>query len=374
MEMMQAMKKKLVLAGGGHAHMVTLANLHRFVDQGHAVTVIQPSEHHYYSGMGPGMLGGTYMPDEIRFATRRQVEKKGGSFVLGKVVKIDAGMQNVHLESGEAVPYDVLSCNLGSFVPRDMINGDLNDIYTVKPIERLLEARGRVLDLASRKKIAIGIIGGGPSAVEIAGNLRRLTAGSGLHAAHIKIITGSAVMPGHPSGVRKKALHALDKQGVEIVKNCHVREIRTGCVTEESGKCHKLDIIFVAVGVKPSRVFQASGIPTGPDGGLLVNRYLQSTAHGNIFGGGDCIHFQENPLDKVGVYAVRENPVLFHNLMAALDGGELQPFTAQATYLLIFNLGDGTGIFYKKPILFGGRAAFRLKDFIDRKFMRKFQE
>ena len=295
MEMMQVVKKKLVLAGGGHAHMVTLANLHQFVDQGHAVTVIQPSEHHYYSGMGPGMLGGTYTPDEIRFATRRQVEKKGGSFVLGKVAKIDAGTQSVHLESGETVPYDVLSCNLGSFVPRDMINGDLNDIYTVKPIERLLEARERVLDLASRKKITIGIIGGGPSAVEIAGNLRRLTAGSGLHAAHIKIITGSSIMPRHPSGVRKRALHALDKQGIEIVNNCHVREIRTGCVTEESGKCHELDIIFVAVGVKPSRVFQASGIPTGPDGGLLVNRYLQSTAHGNIFGGGDCIYFQEYP-------------------------------------------------------------------------------
>jgi len=166
------MKKKLVLAGGGHAHMVTLANLRRFVDQGHAVTVIQPSEHHYYSGMGPGMLGGTYMPDDIRFATRRQVEKKGGSFVLGKVAKIDASMQNVHLESGEAVSYDVLSCNLGSFVPRDMI-------------------------------------------------------------------TGSTLMPGHPSGVRKRALHALDRQGIEIVKNCHVREIRTGCMTGESGKCRK---------------------------------------------------------------------------------------------------------------------------------------
>ena len=267
-----------------------------------------------------------------------------------------------------------MSCNLGSFVPQDMINGDLKDIYTVKPIERLKEARERVLDLASRKKIAIGIIGGGPSAVEIAGNLRRLTAGSGLHAAHIKIITGSSIIPRHPSGVRKRVLHALDKQGIEIVKNCHVHEIRTGCVTEASGKCHELDVIFVAVGVKPSRTFQASGIPTGPDGGMLVNRYLQSTAYGNIFGGGDCIYFQETPLDKVGVYAVRENPVLFHNLMAAMNGGELQPFTAQETYLLIFNLGDGTGIFYKKPILFGGRAAFRLKDLIDRKFMRKFQE
>jgi len=59
------MKKHLVLVGGGHAHMVTLANIGRFVEKGYRVTVIGPSEYHYYSGMGPGMLGGTYSPDQI---------------------------------------------------------------------------------------------------------------------------------------------------------------------------------------------------------------------------------------------------------------------------------------------------------------------
>ena len=53
------MAKHLVLVGGGHAHMMTLANINAFVAKGHRVTVIGPSEHHYYSGMGPGMLGGT---------------------------------------------------------------------------------------------------------------------------------------------------------------------------------------------------------------------------------------------------------------------------------------------------------------------------
>ena len=51
------MKKHLVLVGGGHAHMVTLAHIHRFVEKGYRVTVIGPSAYHYYSGMGPGMLG-----------------------------------------------------------------------------------------------------------------------------------------------------------------------------------------------------------------------------------------------------------------------------------------------------------------------------
>ena len=106
---------------------------------------------------------------------------------------------------------------------------------------------------------------------------------------------------------------------------------------------------------------------------MRVNRYLQSTAYGNIFGGGDCIYFQEAPLDKVGVYAVRQNPVICHNLLAALDGAPLQAFKPGGKYLLIFNLGDATGIFYKWSILFGGRLAFRFKDYLDRKFMREFQ-
>ena len=112
------MGKHLILVGGGHAHMVTLANLHTFVDKGHRVTVIGPSADHYYSGMGPGMLGGTYTPEEIRFATQHVVEKKGGAFVLGKATLVQADHKTVVLESGEAIPYDVISFNAGSYVPR----------------------------------------------------------------------------------------------------------------------------------------------------------------------------------------------------------------------------------------------------------------
>ena len=368
------MKKRLVLAGGGHAHMVTLANLNRIVAGGHIVTVIQPSAHHYYSGMGPGMLGGTYRPEQIRFATRRQVEKRGGIFVLGKVVQIDTQDQIVRLETGDEVPYDVLSCNLGSSVPSQVIKSSLKDIYPVKPIERLMEAQARILELGAVRSISVAIVGGGPSAVEIAGNVWRLTNTPGMTPARIKIMAGSTVMPRHPAGIREKALRSLAKRGIEIMEDCDVREISTGEVKDSSGRSHAFDLIFVAIGVRPSEVFQSSGLPTGPDGGLLVNRFLQSTEFENIFGGGDCICFQESPLDKVGVYAVRQNPVLYHNLVAALDGGELQAFDPGGDYLLIFNLGDGGGIFYKKPILFGGRLAFAIKDYIDRKFMRRFQD
>jgi NADH dehydrogenase FAD-containing subunit len=367
------MAKHLVLVGGGHAHMVTLANIHEFVHKGHRVTVIGPSEYHYYSGMGPGMLGGTYSPSDIRFATRHVVEKQGGVFVLGKAARVRPDERQIELESGDTVPYDVVSFNTGSYVPRLNLSEDIENIYTVKPIERLFEAQTRIKELASQKPITIGIIGGGPSSVEIAGNIRQLTSGYGVNQPRVKIFAGGKLMTNFPEVVRTRIEKSLKRHGVEIYTNSLAQTIEPEGIILASGERHDLDIIFLAIGVKPNVLFESSGVPTGPDGGLLVNPHLQSIAYPEMFGGGDCIYFQDHPLDKVGVYAVRQNPVLYNNLMAALEGEPLQVFTPGGDYLLIFNMGGGKGVLRKKWLTFDGRLAFIIKDYIDRKFMKKFQ-
>ena len=352
--------------------MVTLKNLHSFIEKGHRVTVIGPSKYHYYSGMGPGMLGKTYTPDDIRFATEHVVTRQGGNFVLDKVVKIDPASKTVFLENGEPISYDVLSCNAGSYVSWDQVTGEHTDIFSVKPIETLFMAQARVLELVSRKKITVGIIGGGPSSLEIAGNIWQLARDHGKHMPSINIFAGSRLMSRFPEKIRNMAYKSLRKMGAEIIEQDYSKEVRTGRITLESGAVHEADIIFLAVGVKPSTIFKESGLPIGPDNGLLVNKYLQCTEYPEIFGGGDCIYFQDQPLDKVGVYAVRENPVLYHNLMAALEGDELHPFDPGGSYLLIFNVGGGKGILGKNSLIFDGRLAFMIKDYIDRKFMKEF--
>jgi NADH dehydrogenase FAD-containing subunit len=367
------MQKQLVLIGGGHAHMVTLANLATITEKGHRVTVIGPSDHHYYSGMGPGMLSGTYRPEEIRFATRHVVEKMGGTFVKGKAARIDPQQKMVLLENGESIPYDVLSCNAGSHVPRPDIDGDLADIFTVKPIERLMEAKSRLIGHFGRHRPQIAIVGGGPSAAEVAGNVWQLGADTGKHKPEITICAGKAFMARFTPTVRRRIAGTLRQRGITISEGVYAKSISSSGVILDNGETLPADFIFLALGVKPSPIFAESGIATGPDGGLRVNRFLQSTQHPDIFGGGDCIHFQDQPLDKVGVYAVRENPVLFHNMVAQLEGRALRPFDPGGDYLLIFNLGGGVGVLKKRWLEFGGRPAFIIKDYIDRKFMRKFQ-
>ena len=154
------MKKHLVLIGGGHAHMVTLTNLHQFTAQGYGVTVIGPSDHHYYSGMGPGMLGKTYRPEEIRFAVKRMTETRGGTFVTGKAQSLDPDRKIVRLEDGQEISYDVASCNAGSYVPGLEGLNESENIFAVKPIERLQQAQKKIIELGEHGSGRVAIIGG----------------------------------------------------------------------------------------------------------------------------------------------------------------------------------------------------------------------
>ncbi len=367
------MGKQLVLAGGGHAHMMLLANIYKIIASGHSVTVIQPSDYHYYSGMGPGMLSGFYSVDEIRFHTRFVVERQGGIFFRDKVVKIDADNQFITLESGKNVTYDVLSCNTGSFVPFQAIDGYSDTIFSAKPIERLLTAQEKIISLCNSDAISIAVVGGGPAAIEIAGAAHQLAKNTGCQQVQVKLFAGKKLMNNFPDRIGQLLRMSFAKRKIVINESGYVRTITDGTIIMENGAEHKPNLIFLATGVQPSTLFEHSGLPTGPKGGLRVNAHLQCINHDNIFGGGDCIHFSSQPLNKVGVYAVRENPVLLTNILAALEGRDLIQFDPGAGYLLVFNLGDGTGILQKGSFFWEGKLSFLLKDFIDRRFMRKFQ-
>jgi NADH dehydrogenase FAD-containing subunit len=368
----EIMGKKLLLLGGGHAHMTTLANIAVLRNQGHEITVVQPDDYHYYSGMGPGMLSRIYAPAEIRFATRQVVEKQGGIFVRARAAEIQPRERRVRLDDGREVSYDVLSCNVGSSVP-EVPGQETAACFPVKPIVSLLQAQHSVLECLARGKTRLGVVGGGPAALEVAGNLHRLVHDAGGSQARIMVFAGRKFLPGLHERIRKRAEKNFSRRKIEVIEGGYVRRLGRSQVEVDSGRSFACDLTLLALGVKPSPLFVDSGLQTGPDGGLLVNEYLQSPDYPEIFGGGDCIYFAKQPLGKVGVYAVREDPVLYHNLEASLNKKQLRTFDPGGDYLLIYNLGDGTGIFHKGRVTFGGRPAFWIKDWIDRKFMKRFQ-
>lgn len=366
------MPKHLVLAGAGHAHMTVLKKLRTFLEAGHRVTVVGPSELHYYSGMGPGMLSGIYRPDEIRFPVREMTLSQGGEFVEDRVVLVDGAARVLELGRGGRLSYDVVSCNTGSLVPVDPRLVGHSAVFAVKPIENLLAARAYTLAALRQKPLDIVVAGGGPAGVEIAANMRRLVEDA-LGTAAITLVAGRGLLAEFGARVRRLVRKRLSRRGITVLDGEWLESARGERVRLASGRELACDVLLLAVGVKPSTLFKDSGLSIGEDGGLRVNQFLQSVEFPQIFGGGDCISFAPRPLARVGVYAVRQNPVLFENLRRALEGAALLAFVPQPSYLLAFNLGDGTAVVSWKWFVFDGRMGFAIKDYLDRSFMRRFQ-
>jgi len=334
--------------------------------------VVNPSPYHYYSGMGPGMLSGHYRPQDIRFHIRKLVESRGGTFIDDAVVSVDFNKRTLMLSRGGEVVYDIASFNIGSTVTLERLSVAKRNVFPVKPITNLLKARHYITSLPSDKEPDILVIGGGSSGLEIAGNAWKLVNGLG-RTAHITIVAGRRLLNGFPDMAYRIARASLEERGIAVLNEVSVSAIEDRSARLSTGKSLDFDVCFVATGVEPPPLFKESGLPSGKTGGLLVNAHLQSVAHPELFCGGDCADLIGQPLAKIGVYAVRENPILFYNILATLENRPLKIFRPQKRFLLICNLGDGTGLLLRGDLIWRGRIALRLKNYIDRKFMSTYQ-
>jgi selenide,water dikinase len=115
-----------------------------------------------------------------------------------------------------------------------------------------------------------------------------------------------------------------------------------------------------------------TGLTLDPGGFISVDSHLRAVGHTDVFAAGDVASFMPRALPKSGVYAVRAGPVLADNIRRLLTGSELRPFRPQADAMYIVSTGDAYAVGTKWGIAFAGAGVWRLKDWIDRRFMDRF--
>ncbi len=365
---------KVVFAGGGHAHLYSLKHAGSLIREGAEITVVGPDRYHYYSGMGPGLLSGIYTPDDVRVDIQGLVEKGGGRFIRGRVTGIDPHEQKLFTDAGVTVNYDIASFNLGSHVPTESIQGAETESLPVKPIDNLAALRQAILSMAMTSIVRILVIGTGPAGVEVAGNIWRTVKESGGKAEIVLAGTEESLLPRLPLKAGLYAGESLAGRGIAVHTGCLISSLNKGTAHTQDGRNIPYDLCVLAAGTRPNQVFHGSGIVTAGNGSLVVNSYLHSRSHPNIFGGGDCITLDAMRLDMVGVYAVRQAPIIFHNIRARIRGESLKEFVPQKKYLQILNLGDDNGLLVYNPFVMKGPWAFRLKGFIDKRFISLFRQ
>lgn len=364
--------KRLLLAGAGHAHLYSLARLDRFARLGVSVTVISPAPF-WYSGMGPGLLSGEYEAADASVDVRSMVESGGGRFLEDRVASIRPDRRCVVTAGGERIPYDALSLNVGSEVAGLPAWAGGDRLFTVKPVSRLLDLRRRILGFEAGRPLRITVAGGGAAGCEAAANARALCARHGREASIRLVAGGPRLLQGMPEAAGRKMADWCRGNRVAVETGMRVSGFDGEAVLYEDGRREAADFLLLATGVHPPSLLRASGLDVDGEGALRVDDHLQAVSHPGVFGAGDCIRLESAPLARAGVYAVRQAPVLFANLRAFLLGERLLAFRPRKNFLLILNLGDGTGLLTWGGWVASGRAAFRLKDRLDRRFLRKFR-
>jgi NADH dehydrogenase FAD-containing subunit len=319
------------------------------------------------------MLSGQYRAGDASVDVRTMVESRGGRFIDDRVVAVAADRKCVTTEGGEELRYDVLSLNIGSEVGLPSVGDDVTGLFPVKPVSRLLDLRVALAGSGINRAVRLLVVGGGPAGCEAAANARALSVRHG-HSVEIRLVTAAArLLPELPATAGERMAAWCREHGIGVETGRRVTAHREDGVVFEDGSRAEADFVVAATGVHPPGMLHGSCLATDAKGALLVDEHLQSVSHPGVFGGGDCISFRPRPLARVGVYAVRQAPVLFHNLLAAMVGDRMQTFTPQHRYLLILNLGDGTGLFVRGSWVASGRLACRLKQWLDRRFIRRYQ-
>jgi NADH dehydrogenase FAD-containing subunit len=355
----------IALAGGGHANLYALRRTGELTRRGFDVVLVDPSEYLYYSGMATGVLSGSYGPGENRIGIRRLVERGGGRFVRGRVAKVLHRERALLLEDGRSVRYDAVSFCLGSET-----RGGVRAL-PVKPVSNLEGVRERLLAVQPGAALRVLVVGGGAAGCEVAVNVAAVARGAGSDARITLVEAGPDLLPSSPKAARRILREHLRSLGVAVILGSGARPGGDGAVLED-GTGIAADLLLAATGVAPPDLFARSGLATGDDGALWVDRHLRSPNDAGIFGGGDAVAFRGGRLPRFGVYAVRQGPILYRNLQAVLRGEPLAPYKPQRRYLYVLDLGDGTGLAIYGPLTNRGSPALRLKHRIDRRFVREY--
>ena len=351
----------LLLVGGGHSHIEVLRALAMAPLDGVRVTILAREAHTPYSGMLPGYIAGHYRWQDLHIDLGPLCRFAGARLVVDEATGLDLRQNVVHCANRPPLRFDTLSINCGA-APR--VFGDVG--VPVKPIGRFLPKWQAVRDQI-QPGARIVLVGGGAGGVELA-----LAARNALPPdIELEIVTPE-LLPGYGRRAQRLLTEELTKARIGMRLGA-VTDASAGALTLRDGSVLAFDWLFWTTGVTAPNWIRESALATDTQGFVRVDSQLQSPSHPHVFAAGDVAALDGQARPKSGVVAVRSGPILAANLRRRLEGRPPRRFRAQKRFLSLIGTGDGRAVAARSGVALRGRWAWHWKDWIDRRFMTKYQ-
>jgi selenide,water dikinase len=383
---MQAVKspvvKDLVLVGGGHSHVGVLKYFGMNPVPGLRITLITRDIHTPYSGMLPGYIAGFYDYDECHIDLGPLARFAGARLYHAEVEGVDTNNQCVIAEGRPPVAYDLLSINTGSRPDSINVPGVDEFALAVKPIDVFLEKWEQLIDRVqvSQGEFRVVVVGGGAGGVELAlstqhrlQNMLKQAGDDPVRLTYTLLTASDGIMYMHNAGVREKFERVFKQRDISIRTRSRATEVNACHVILENGEIMDADAVFWVTTAASPKWPAESGLGVDVNGFIKVNENLQCESHDNIFAVGDVASLPD-ARPKSGVFAVRQGPVLAHNLKAAATGSRLRKYRAQKHFLGLISTGNKYAIASRGQWSYESAWLWLVKDWIDRRFMSRFNE
>ena len=203
--------------------------------------------------------------DHVAYPIRGALRKSDIQFRMGSPLSIDHRNKAVKLDSSEVLEFDHLILALGSATADFGIKGVAEFALGMKSVAEAIVIRAEIMrrfeDLCRFKdetRLAISVVGGGPTGVEMAGAIAELVHGpltlDEKHAAaHIDVHlleAGPRILPSFSPAISERAKKDLEKLGVKVFLDTAVEEIIPRNIILKSGATIPSEVTIWAAGVR----------------------------------------------------------------------------------------------------------------------------
>ena len=371
----------IVLVGAGHTNMHVARMWRMNPIPGTQLTIVSPFSRATYSGMLPGTLAGLYTADDMEIDLYRFAVPSGIRLIVSEAIGIDPHRRRIQFSDRPEIRYDVVSIGVGSVPAGHTRWTDHPEFLAIKPMPTFrARLQTRLDDLkaacknAATSPLRIVVVGAGAAGVEITFCVQAFLASEKRPFELALVDSNETVLPGYLPKTIHIATKELLARRVTLHNKQRVETFAAGQLVFTSGSRIPADIVLWATAASPPSVFENYELAKSNDGFIAVRPTLQALEHDNVFAVGDSGTIVSNPVRKAGVYAVREGPILWDNIRRFLDNRVTIPFEPQKGFLSLLADGQGDAFLDYMGFSTKSRWAWRLKDRIDRKFMRMYQD
>jgi NADH:ubiquinone reductase (H+-translocating) len=377
---------QIVVAGAGYAGLhVALRLTAKLRDHpAMGLTLVDRHDYHQVITELPRVAGGTRAADAVRIPLQDMLATRV-RFVQTEVTGFDLEGRRLLTGAGP-IGWWRLVLALGSR-PNDFAIPGLAQrtlsVYSASDAEQVWAAVSKALTAAAattdpgrqRRLATVVVGGGGATGVELAGELaevlpeaaRRHGLAPGRSAVQL-VEAGPTILAGSSPQLIDKATRILADLGVHVRTNAAIAAATEEGFRLKDGQLVAGGVFVWAGGVKAPELVADSGLPTGHNGRVKVDRYLHVLDRPQIYIAGDLASVVDprtgHVLPPLAQVALEEGETVARNLDAELEGKPLKAFTFHGKGFVV-SVGTSRGVADVAGITSGGHLAHLLKDAIE---------